>query len=601
MKKTAVERQRSFGRVCYEVDVQNTVAGSGTTNSGLPSGSDPRPKTGTKSSLSRGSVLLLVIVVVAMLTLAAYNFAQLMTTELEAASMYTLDVQSRCTADSGVEFVATLLGGRQVQAENLFHNPQLFMGRVVSASPHLKANSRFTIISPVESDPKSSGIRYGLMDESAKLNLNSLPKLGLTNDQINEKLMKIPNVTIEIADAILDWMDSDDTKNPYGAESETYEQMSPPYKAKNGPFETIDELLLVNGITPTLLYGEDANRNGLLDPNENDGDLSPPLDNADGVLDHGFVAYFTVNALESNRRKDGTLKINLNDGFLTDLYDKLVEAFNEDAANFVIAYRLNGPATPIPESKTNPVVESTTLSSNASTSTSAAAPQTLIDEQAAQGLTDFLASVTKSGGTVTRGGMDLSKGGKPANNITSIWCLLGTKATAQVNGSNTTFTSPWSDDPGSVAATLPELMDKLTTTKDEFLPGRVNINQARREILLGLPTMTEDLVNQIMAAQKLDGNGQPSVETLQEHNTTAWLYAENLIDKAGMISLEPSITAHGDVYRVQVLGFFDGGGPVARVEAMIDGTKLPPRVISQRDLNELGRGYSRPQLLHIVK
>ena len=115
-----------------------------------------------------GSVLLLVIVVIAMLTLSAYNFAQTMTTELEAASMYTLDVQSRATADSGVEFVATMLGSRQtLVAENLIHNPQIFMGQVVSPSPHLRANSRFTVISPVEHDTKTNSIRYGLMTSPA--------------------------------------------------------------------------------------------------------------------------------------------------------------------------------------------------------------------------------------------------------------------------------------------------------------------------------------------------------------------------------------------------------------------------------------------------
>jgi DNA uptake protein ComE-like DNA-binding protein len=558
----------------------------------------------TKSS--RGSVLLLVVVIVAMLTLAAYNFAQTMTTELEATSMYILDVQARCTADSGVDFVASLLGSRTIMAENLIHNPQLFMGRVVSASTRSKLNSRFTIISPVEHDSKLNAIRYGLMDESAKLNLNYLPNMGLSHDDLNTLLMKIPNVTIEIADALLDWMDTDDTKNPYGAESETYEQMSPPYKAKNGPFETIDELLLVNGITPTLLYGEDANRNGLLDPNENDGDISPPLDNADGVLDHGFVAYFTVHGRESNRKKDGTLKINVNDGFLTDLYDALVEAFDEETAKFVIAYRISGPATPVPTSQTNPVVASTSSSSSSSstsstsTSTTTSPPsQSIQDKEAAESLTDFLASVTKSGGTVTRGGIDLSKGGK--TNIESIWSLLGSSAKVQVNGASETLKSPWSDDPSSIAAILPDLLEKLTTTKDEFLEGRININQARREVLLGLPTMTEDLVNQIVAAQHLDANGQPSIETLKQHNTTAWLFAESIIDKAGMISLDPYITAHGDVYRVQVLGFYDGGGPVSRIEAMVDGTKLPPRVTAQRDLNELGRGYTRAQLLQVVK
>ena len=320
-----------------------------------------------------GSVLALVVVVVisTMLVLAAYNFTQSMFTEFEAAAMYTAEVQARASADSGIEFVATILGNRKsVVAENLIHNPQYFMGQVVSPSTYLRANSRFSIIAPVEHDTKNNAIRYGLMDESAKLNLNYLPNIGLSNDILNALLMNFPGMTVEIADAILDWMDSDDTVNPYGAESDTYQQMSPAYMAKNGPFETIDELLLVKGITPTLLYGEDANRNGLLDPNENDGDASPPLDNADGVLNHGFVAYFSVHGRESNRRSDGTLKINVNDGFLTDLYDALEQAFDQDTAMFVIAYRINGPATPPATSLTNPPAATSTSSSGTSSSTS---------------------------------------------------------------------------------------------------------------------------------------------------------------------------------------------------------------------------------------
>ena len=64
-------------------------------------------------------------------------------------------------------------------------------------------------------------------------------------------------------------------------------------------------------------------------------------------------------------------------------------------------------------------------------------------------------------------------------------------------------------------------------------------------------------------------------------------------DLETMRELDPFLTARGDVYRAQVLGFFDGNGPVHRQEAIIDGTQIPPRVVWQRDLNELGRGYSR--------
>jgi DNA uptake protein ComE-like DNA-binding protein len=559
--------------------------------------------TKTNSSARWGSVLLLVVVVIAMLTLATFNFAQTMTTEMEAASMYTLDAQSRITADSGVEFVAALLGDRKTMvAENLIHNPSLFMGRVVSASPHLRANSRFTIIAPVEHDSKNGAIRYGLMDESAKLNLNYLPNMGLSDADLTTLLLNIPQMTNEMIDSILDWMDSDDTKRPYGAESEDYQQMNPPYKAKNGPFETIDELLLVKGITPTLLYGEDANRNGLLDPNENDGDKSPPLDNADGVLDHGFVAYFSVHGRESNRKKDGKLKIWLNDGFLTDLYDALEQEFDTDTAKYIIGYRINGPSTAPAKSKTNPVVASTKLTANSGSTTTATAPKSIQDQEAASSITDFLAFITKSGGNVTRGGIDLSKGASASKgNIESLWELIdaGTKVT--INGKQTNLPAIWKSDSGSITTLMPELLEKLTTTKDEYLEGRININQARREILMGIPTMTEEIANAIVAAQRLDSNGQPSLDTIRQHTNTAWLNAEGLVDAAGMVNLDPYITSHGDVYRVQVLGFFDGGGPVSRIEAMIDSTQLPPRVIAQRDLNELGRGYSRAQLLQIAK
>ncbi len=547
-----------------------------------------------------GSVLLLVVVVVAMLTLAAYNFAKLMTTEYEASMTYTADVQARASADSGIEFVATLLGNRKtLVAENLIHNPQLFMGQLVSPSPHLRANGRFSIIAPVEHDTKTNAIRYGLMDESAKLNLNYLPNMGLNNDALHAMLMKIPNMSPEIIDAILDWIDTDDTPLPYGAESETYQQMKPAYLAKNGPIESIDELLLIKGITPNLLYGEDANRNGLLDPNENDGEASLPLDNADGILDHGFVAYFSVYGLESNRKSDGTLKINVNTGYLTELYDSLMEAFDEDTAQFIIAYRINGPATAIPESLTNPVRKTPTATSLDSL-TSAAGTSTT-DEQFKTGLANFLSSVISSGGSVKRGGIDLSKGGP--QEITSLWQLIGTTAKVNINGTTRTLTSPWSKETASVTTDFPLIQDKLTITEDDFLQGRININQARREVLMALTgppsiTMTEQIVERIIAAQNLDASGQPRLDNVRQHTTTAWLYAEGLVDLPGMMTLEPWITAHGDVYRAQVLGFFDGGGPVSRVEAMIDSTQRPPRVILQRDLNELGRGYSRAQMRH---
>ncbi len=60
-----------------------------------------------------------------------------------------------------------------------------------------------------------------------------------------------------VVDAITDWIDTDD--NPKGDFEETesgyYQSLDPPYSCKNGPFEHIEELLLVRGITKDLYYG----------------------------------------------------------------------------------------------------------------------------------------------------------------------------------------------------------------------------------------------------------------------------------------------------------------------------------------------------------
>lgn len=62
-----------------------------------------------------------------------------------------------------------------------------------------------------------------------------------------------------IIDSLIDWMDSGDGdgEEEYGAENNYYRSLDPPYSCKNGPVESIDELLLVKGITSELLYGTD--------------------------------------------------------------------------------------------------------------------------------------------------------------------------------------------------------------------------------------------------------------------------------------------------------------------------------------------------------
>ena len=532
----------------------------------------------------RGSILVIVLVVIALLSLGAYSFSQKMIVESEATGMYARQVQTRAMADSGVELVSALLGESLDPRDiGLYHDRGQFQGIEVVAHENPALSGRFSVVAPIEADPEFRQIRFGLIDESSRINLNAILsleldttdfELGATTEDGDEDLdrpkelaqrevlMGLPGMTEEIADCILDWLDDDDDIREFGAELEYYEGIGVPYPPRNGPIASLDELLKIKGIDSWLLYGEDANRNGLLDSNEDDGDARPPTDDADGVLTLGWNALLSTNAREINLRADGDEKLNVNQDLLTELYDALLEEFDEETARFVVAYRMYG-------STEDPETEDSWGESD---------PQ----------------------GEVTRGELNLARGDRRA--IRSVYELIGITVTANEEGDNGdetyTYESPWSGEPGTMASYLPDLIDTLSVSDGPYIDGRINVNQARREVLLGVPGMTEELVEEIMAARAVDSKtGEPPEDLQEQRATTGWLVTEGLVELETMRILDPFLTSRGAVFRMQVIGHFDAGGPFTRIEAVIDATGELPKVIFVRDLTELGKGYSYQLLI----
>jgi general secretion pathway protein K len=66
--------------------------------------------------------------------------------------------------------------------------------------------------------------------------------------------MEEPRRTI-LVDSIMDWRDPDDLHRINGAESDYYQSLPTSYSAKNGPFDTVEDLLWVRGVTTALFYG----------------------------------------------------------------------------------------------------------------------------------------------------------------------------------------------------------------------------------------------------------------------------------------------------------------------------------------------------------
>ena len=206
----------------------------------------------------------------------------------------------------------------------------------------------------------------------------------------------------------------------------------------------------------------------------------------------------------------------------------------------------------------------------------------------AQGLAKALTG--GGGGAVTRGGLDLSGGAK--FEIGSIYDLIDREVDAQVEGQAQTIKSPWTA--GGILTDYPKLSAVLGTVEVQVVEGRVNVNEARPEVLLGLPGMTPQIVQYIVAER--GGSAGPAEESA-DRRTTAWLVQRSFVDLPTMRKLDKYLTGQGAVFRVRSVGFFDAGGPVVRVEAVIDGTTSPAKIVSSRELTQLGRGYGAAQLL----
>jgi type II secretory pathway component PulK len=498
----------------------------------------------TGDAPSAGMVLILVLVVVALLSLAALSFSQWMLAEREAADLALRQSQAQALADSGIEMARLFLAldpADQNQAGGWYDNPQYFRARLVRDDTDPRWRGRVGVLSPAVDDMGlRQGIRFGLEDESTKLNLNTL----LLADEYAENgarqiLMALPGMTEEIADAILDWIDPDNEPREYGAEADYYAMLDPPYLPKNGPLESIEELLLVRGVTPALLFGADANRNGMVDPDEPPAEAIEGVDNTDGVMDSGWSAYLTLYSMELNVRPDGRPKVYLNQDNMEQLYKELEQALGPTYATFIVAYRQNGPYTG-----------------------------------------------SEPGQTGVTGQLDLAKPAKVK--LTQVLDLVGVRVRVTFQGDDrpTVLESPFPDAPVISEAYMKLLMDNTTVNPSPLIPGRININQAPRVVLAGIPGMTPEILEEILTRRQKDPVDRP-----ENRQYETWIYTEGIVTLAEMKALMPFITGGGHVFRGQFVGYFDGGGPSARVEAVLDATVRPARVLFWRNLSYLGRGY----------
>ena len=295
----------------------------------------------------RGVALIVVLWIMVILGFLSVSFARDMVLEMDSSRYFVDDVQAGLAAASAVARARIALASYQPDpsdptASALRDNAGEFrwvplVGGSGGASSGPAADSGgLEKASRPEAYYSLLGQRYdsdealtfGLIDEAAKLNLNTASWQSLAAQ---------PGMTDEVAQAIVDFRDPDSDPLPYGAEDEYYQSLTPAYRAKNAPLETLQELLLVRGVTPEVLYGEDTNQNGVLDPWEDDGDASPPDDDRDGELDRGLAGYVTVYSAEPNLNSQGQPRLNLNTAPREELRKTLRQGMPADLVERILA------------------------------------------------------------------------------------------------------------------------------------------------------------------------------------------------------------------------------------------------------------------------
>ncbi|MCL2348103.1 MAG: type II secretion system protein GspK, partial [Planctomycetaceae bacterium] len=394
----------------------------------------------------------------------------------------------------------------------------------------------------------------------------------------------------------------DDDPRDYGAESDYYEGLDPPYKARNGMIESIDELAMVNGVTPALLYGADWNRNGFIDTAEPDPQtlFGDNTSDPDELLDCGLAPYLTVSSAENQKATDGSDKINVNADDLTTLQSQLTQKLNNaDQVNYILAYRLFGTTSLAvtdeseSDNTTNTADSQSRSSSGNSQNNSQGSSQDNGSGSQDGSSTDNSGSQSSSSGanqgsgTNTSQSFDLTQ--TPQAKIFSVLDLVGGSLQVRYSGSTTTetLTSPFTE--ASVATDMPVLLDAIKFDDGEY--SRVNINQAPKAVLLAIPGMTDEAADAIIANRISDPIELADAD-ITEMQYPIWPLLLEYIDFDTMKAIAPYVTTQGTVMSAQIVGRFDAKSPAARLKVWFDTSVKPAKILKIQDLSDLGPGFA---------
>jgi DNA uptake protein ComE-like DNA-binding protein len=265
----------------------------------------------------RGSILVGVLWCLVLLMVVVVGVLHTARLGLQLARHHGDEVQAHYLALAGIEKAKALLAqdARDRRRSGRAHSADLFDAPGQFKDVEL-GRGRFNVLRRGGPE-KGGGWVYGVSDEESRLNVN----VAQTNE-----LARLPGMSLEVAAAIKDWTDGDDTVTPGGAEAPYYTSLNPPYKPRNGPLQTLRELLMVRGITAAMLYGRQTD-----DERRSGGSGSADLREA------GWQDAITVHSAVRNSSATGQDRVNLQSADEKTLAG--VKGISADLAKAIVAHR----------------------------------------------------------------------------------------------------------------------------------------------------------------------------------------------------------------------------------------------------------------------
>lgn len=272
-----------------------------------------------------GVALILVIFVMVILMAVVREFSYSMRTEINIVRNFKEEEEAYQLALAGIE---------QAKMEILsIKNP---------ADMYVNEEGILIFNQEEEEEPKRNielgkgNFEYTIIDEDRKLDINAASleqiKFILTDSGVDS------TDADTIADSIIDWRDKNDLHMLNGAEEDYYQSLEPSYSCKDGNFETIEELLLVKGMTPEIFNGspeddedEDAKEyKGVKDLFTASGTGMININTASGIVLEAMLGAGTASNIMS-QRENGPISSPVKNGKVSsDFFAIISTGYNSD-------------------------------------------------------------------------------------------------------------------------------------------------------------------------------------------------------------------------------------------------------------------------------